>query len=156
MIADDLSAVLKIEHEAFNSPWSKSTFCEGISGKYPHTHFLVGRHQGNPIAYINFVVVDGDCHITNLAVASDFRRFGVAKYMLAKSLDQMKILGGKQVFLEVRTSNVAAQRLYRQFGFYINSIRKKYYSDNGEDAYILWIRDVRKISLEYVGKKLQA
>ena len=75
--------------------------------------------------------------------------------MLAKSLDRMKILGGRKVFLEVRTSNIAAQRLYRQFGFYINNIREKYYSDNDEDAYVLWIRDIREISLEYVRKKLR-
>lgn len=66
----------------------------------------------------------------------------------------MKILGGRKVFLEVRASNIAAQRLYRQFGFYINNIREKYYSDNNEDAYVLWIRDIQKISLEYVRKEL--
>ena len=101
------------------------------------------------------MVVGGDCHITNLAVDPDFRRLGIAKYMLAKSLDRMEILGGRKVFLEVRTSNIAAQRLYRQFGFYINNIREKYYSDNDEDAYVFWIRDIREISLEYVRKKLQ-
>ncbi|HHZ93665.1 TPA: ribosomal-protein-alanine N-acetyltransferase [Candidatus Poribacteria bacterium] len=155
MIEDDISAVLQIEHQSFISPWSERTFCEGISGKYPHAHFLVGKHQGNPISYINFMVVDGDCHITNLAVSPDFRRLGVAKYMLAKSLDQMKILGGRKVFLEVRASNIAAQKLYREFGFRINNIRKKYYSDNGEDAYILWIRDIQEISLKYARKKSQ-
>ena len=140
MIEDDISAVLQIEHQSFISPWSERTFCEGISGKYPHAHFMV---------------VDGDCHITNLAVSPDFRRLGVAKYMLAKSLDQMKILGGRKVFLEVRASNIAAQKLYREFGFRINNIRKKYYSDNGEDAYILWIRDIQEISLKYARKKSQ-
>ena len=155
MIENDLSAVLEIEQKSFSSPWSKRTFHEGISGKYPHTYFLVCKHQGSSIAYINFMVVGGDCHITNLAVDPDFRRLGIAKYMLAKSLDRMKILGGRKVFLEVRTSNIAAQRLYRQFGFYINNIREKYYSDNDEDAYVLWIRDIREISLEYVRKKLR-
>ena len=155
MIENDLSAVLEIEQKSFSSPWSKRTFHEGISGKYPHTHFLVCKHQGSSIAYINFMVVGGDCHITNLAVDPDFRRLGIAKYMLAKSLDRMEILGGRKVFLEVRTSNIAAQRLYRQFGFYINNIREKYYSDNDEDAYVLWIRDIREISLEYVRKKLR-
>ena len=154
MIENDLSAVLEIEQKSFSTPWSKRTFHEGIGGKYPHTHFLVCKHQGSSIAYINFMVVGGDCHITNLAVDPDFRRLGIAKYMLAKSLDRMEILGGRKVFLEVRTSNIAAQRLYRQFGFYINNIREKYYSDNNEDAYVLWIRDIQKISLEYVRKEL--
>ena len=67
----------------------------------------------------------------------------------------MKILGGRKVFLEVRASNIAAQKLYREFGFRINGIRKKYYSDNGEDAYILWIRDIQEISLKYARKKSQ-
>tara|TARA_B100001123_G_C15122187_1_gene951824 strand:+ start:192 stop:704 length:513 start_codon:yes stop_codon:yes gene_type:complete len=155
MTEDDLSAVIEIEQKSFSSPWSRRTFHEGLSAKYPHAHFLVCKHQDNSIAYINFVLVGEDCHITNLAVALDFRRLGVAKYMLAKSLDQIKYLGGRKVFLEVRMSNIVAQRLYRQFGFRINSIRKKYYSDNDEDAYVLWLEDIRKIRLEYVNEKLQ-
>jgi ribosomal-protein-alanine N-acetyltransferase len=136
MRKSDLPAVMEIERQSFSDPWDEASFREGIAGANPHAYFLVARHQQAPIAFINFWVVREDAHITNFAVAPTYRNMGVGKYFFARSLEYIKKRGGRKVFLEVRVSNIRAQNLYRQFGFKIISIRKRYYADNGEDAYV--------------------
>ena len=136
----DLPVALRIERQSFATPWSKTTFRQALSEK--HSHLLVAVLEETVVAYAHFILITGDAHITNFAVDLAYRRRGIGKALLKETLDRIKKMGGELVFLEVRVSNLAAQNLYRQFGFQIHSIRKKYYSDNGEDAYLLWIPEL--------------
>ena len=138
----DLPAVMEIEQSSFSCPWDEASFREGLKQRNRHVHFLVTRHRQNPIAFINFWVVEDEAHIANFAVSPDYRNQGVGKYLFATSLAHIRKLGGDRVFLEVRVSNIPAQNLYRRFGFRILSIRKKYYIDNGEDAYIFQLSNL--------------
>ena len=147
MEKSDLSAVMEIERQSFTFPWPEIAFMQGARRTNPHCHFLVARSNGAPIAFINFSIVMDDVHITNFAVSPAHRRQNVGKYLLARSLDYIRTQGGRKVFLEVRISNIAALNLYRQFGFRIADFRRKYYPDDGEDAYILWIPNLAEIEL---------
>lgn len=138
----DLPVALRIERQSFATPWSKTTFRQALSEKHTHSHLLVAVLEETVVAYAHFILITGDVHITNFAVDLAYRRRGIGKALLKETLDRIKKMGGELVFLEVRVSNLAAQNLYRQFGFQIHSIRKKYYSDNGEDAYLLWIPEL--------------
>ena len=80
-------------------------------------------------------------------MAKTHRRLRVGQHLLKELLLQAKEMKGELCFLEVRVSNIAAYNLYRKFGFQIHSIRKKYYTDNGEDAYLLWIPDLSALKL---------
>jgi ribosomal-protein-alanine N-acetyltransferase len=148
MHKSDLEAVMKVERQSFSLPWGESTFRHGISRKNPHAHWLVVRYQQLTIAFINFWLVDDAAHITNFAVSPEYRRKGVGKYLLAKSLEYIRHRGGRAVSLEVRASNIPAQNLYRQMGFHPAFIRREYYRDNGEDAYVFRIDDLSKVELE--------
>ena len=147
MQESDLPAVMEIERSSFTAPWDESSFREGIRSRNHHVYFLVLRHQQNPIAFINFWIVEDDAHIANFAVAPDYRNQGVGKYLFAESLISIRKLGGDHVSLEVRVSNIPAQHLYRQFGFQVVAIRENYYMDNGEDAYVFRLSNLGAVDL---------
>lgn len=145
MEKSDLPAVLDIERQSFKFPWPEVAFKQGARRTNQHCYFLVARVNSLPIAFIIFSLVEDDVHITNFAVSPEHRRQNVGKYLLARSLEYIKSKGGRTVFLEVRTSNLPALALYRQLGFRMVDFRRKYYPDDGEDAYILWIPNLTNI-----------
>ena len=83
-----------------------------------------------------------DGHITTIAVHPDYRRQGVGELLMLGLIDQAYDLNAQQLTLEVRVSNIAAQNLYVKFGFRHQGERKRYYTDNGEDASIMWTDDI--------------
>ncbi len=147
MQESDLPVVMEIERSSFSSPWDEATFREGLRQRNRHVYFLVTRHHQIPIAFINFWVVEDDAYIANFAASPDYRNRGIGKYLFAESLAHIRALGGDCVSLEVRVSNIPAQHLYRQFGFRIISIRKQYYMDNREDAYVFQLSNLGTINL---------
>ena len=147
MTLSDLSSVMVIERQSFSTPWSENTFRRSIDRKRTYSHCLVAVCEEIVIAYAHFVLISGDVHITNLAVAKTHRRLGVGKHLLKELLLQAREMKGELCFLEVRVSNIAAYSLYQQFGFQVHSIREKYYTDNGEDAYLLWIPNLSVLKL---------
>ena len=132
----DLEQVMVIEKESFPDPWSESFFKKELRKRKKYTHLYIARLNNKVIGYIVFYIFRCEGHILNIAVASEYRRRGVAKYLLASALEIVRKNAGEQVFLEVSVNNTAARGLYRQFGFEVYGIRKRYYS-NGEDAYVL-------------------
>ena len=147
MQESDLPAVMEIERSSFSCPWEEAAFREGLRQSNRYVYLLVIRHCQDPIAFINFWVVEDDAHIANFAVSPDYRNQGVGKYLFAGSLVYIRKLGGNHVSLEVRVSNIPAQHLYRQFGFRIVAVREKYYMDNREDAYVFQLSNLGKIDL---------
>ena len=85
---------------------------------------------------------DGDqAHVTNVAVASEYRRQGIARRLLIALASEIVERGCVAWTLEVRASSEGAQQLYRRFGFVPAGIRKRYY-DNSEDAIVMWCHDI--------------
>jgi ribosomal-protein-alanine N-acetyltransferase len=84
-----------------------------------------------------------EAHITTIGVDPAYRGRGLGELLLVTLLDEAVRRGANWLTLEVRVSNEVAQRLYRKYGFGIHSTRRRYYSDNGEDAYIMWSRPLR-------------
>ena len=83
-----------------------------------------------------WMMVD-EAHIVTIAVRKAERNRGLGEWLLISLIDMAIQLGAKIVTLEVRVSNTIAQKLYIKYGFRIVGTRRKYYSDNGEDAYIM-------------------
>jgi ribosomal-protein-alanine N-acetyltransferase len=78
-----------------------------------------------------------EAHVATLATHPDFRRQGIGKQLLAHALRQLLAEGAQSSFLEVRESNVAAQEMYRKFGYVVSGRRRRYYKDNDEDAILM-------------------
>jgi len=122
----DLAEVVAIEKASFDVPKDEAIF------RHDENKYLVAKDNGKVLGYIGVEKIAGEMHIINMAVHPDSRGKGIGKKLLEKALDPKDV-----VFLEVRVSNLPAQKIYEHFGFKNVGIRKKYYQDNDEDAYIM-------------------
>ncbi len=84
-----------------------------------------------------------EAHVTTIGVDAPFRGRGLGEALLLRLLDESVRRGANMLTLEVRISNEGAIRLYEKFGFSIHGVRPRYYSDNGEDAYLMWSPSLR-------------
>ena len=133
----DLDGVLAIEEASFNNPTTREWY-EGEL-KRPEVCFIyVLRTADHPVAaFCAFWLVIDQAHINNLAVRPEFRGRGLATQLLESILVEARHLGATSLTLEVRRSNIAAQRLYAKAGFHEHSVRKNYYTQPVEDAIVL-------------------
>jgi ribosomal-protein-alanine N-acetyltransferase len=132
MTMADLDEVMTIERSAFPFPWSPGFFRQELQVACARS--ILAEADGKIIGYVLFWLLPGAIDIHNIAVHTDFRRRGIARVLLRKVIGEATRQSITRVMLEVRKSNLPAQRLYETMGFFITAIRKGYYSDNGEDA----------------------
>ena len=102
------------------------------------TVYCVIEEQGKLIGYGGMWIILDEAHITNVCVLPEKRRQGYATKLMDELAGIASGLGADNMTLEVRVSNEEALKLYEKCGFHIQGVRKKYYSNNGEDAYIMW------------------
>ncbi len=133
----DVSAVVEIENEAFNSPWPAGAFREEI--RNPVARCLVARPAGGESVdgYICYWVIGEELLINNVAVLFARRGRGLGRLMLRRALRDGRSAGCRFAYLEVRPSNEAAIHLYESHGFATITRRKGYYSDTKEDALVM-------------------
>ena len=132
----DVPAVAAIEKETFARPWSEDSFRREMETNAV-ARYLVAEKAGRVIGYAGAWVVLDECHITNIAVAADERGRGTGKRLLEALMQYVSNLGAAWADLEVRVSNTTAQHLYSRAGFVSIGKRKRYYEDNGEDAFLM-------------------
>lgn len=142
MTAADLPAVLRIEALSFSTAWPMNAFANEIRDN-KLAHYFTGRLDGSIVAYGGIWVILEDSHVTTIAVHPDFRGRKLGEVMLLKLLDEAIAQGASWITLEVRESNDAAQKLYRKYGFTTVSTRRGYYSDNGENALVMWAGNLK-------------
>ncbi len=137
----DLDRVMEIEALAYPTPWSRRAFQSEITDN-SYAHYFVVRHRGLIVGYVGMWVILEESHITNIAVHPDYRRRGIARFVLETMFQKAKELGSTKMTLEVRVSNAGAIRLYKSLGFVDRGLRKGYYTDTREDAIIMWKDDL--------------
>ncbi|MEO7039035.1 MAG: ribosomal protein S18-alanine N-acetyltransferase [Candidatus Elarobacter sp.] len=142
MLPADLAAVLRIESTSFSTTWPVNAFSNEIRDN-KLAHYFVGRIDGRIVAYGGIWVILEDSHITTIAVDPEQRGLKFGEEMLIKLLDEAIAQGASWITLEVRESNEVAQKLYRKYGFTIVSTRRGYYSDNGENALVMWAGNLK-------------
>ena len=132
----DLSAVDAIERRAYHTPWSRSMFASELAKS---SSICLGAVEGDQlIGYvINSRYVDA-WHVMNVAVDPDYQRRGIATRLLERLFELTVDDGRRGYTLEVRVSNLDAIRLYEKLGFERRGVRRGYYTDNREDALIMW------------------
>ncbi len=143
----DIRAVLRIEALSFTTSWPPSAFASELNDN-KLAHYFVGRAPSGDqahavVAYGGIWVILEDAHITTLAVHPDQRGKRYGERILVHLLHEAIERGASWITLEARESNVVAQSLYRKYGFTTVSTRRAYYSDNGENAVVMWAGNLR-------------
>lgn len=111
----------------------------------------------NPIVgYGGLWLMMDEAHITTLGVNPEFRGKGLGEFLLVGLVDVAMALGASWLTLEVRVSNTTAQKLYEKYTFKVSGTRKGYYTDNNEDAYIMWSDELTKLSFREKYKTLKS
>ena len=136
----DLNAIEVIEQKAYPTPWSRSMFASELAKP---TSICLGAFEGQDLVgyVINSRYVDA-WHVINVAVDPEHQRRGVATALLERLFEVTRDDERRGYTLEVRVSNEDAIGLYEKLGFESRGIRRGYYTDNREDALIMW-RDAR-------------
>ena len=136
MTEADLDAVMYIETTSFAIPWTRKSI-QGELGS-PMKLYYVALLNGKVIGYAGMWHVVTEGHITNIAVDPEYRHMGAGHALVDKLMEIAEEKSMLGVTLEVRKSNENALGLYKKHGFVLSGIRKEYYEDNKEDAYIMW------------------
>jgi ribosomal-protein-alanine N-acetyltransferase len=140
----DLSAIETIERVSYPTPWSRSMFAGELAKPSSISLGAFGA-DGELVGYVIISRYVDAWHVMNIAVAPAWRRRGIASTLLERLFEVTASDERRGYTLEVRVSNTGAIRLYERLGFHGRGIRRAYYTDNREDALIMW-RD--PVSLE--------
>ncbi|OYD56412.1 ribosomal-protein-alanine N-acetyltransferase [Fictibacillus aquaticus] len=134
----DIEDIVGIEQCSFATPWTAEAFHNEIVGNQ-FAHYMLIEENFQTIGYCGVWVVMDEAHITNIAILPEHRgrKLGVA--LLEQVMKLAKRYGAATMTLEVRLTNTPARKLYEKLGFQNGGIRKNYYSDNGEDALVMWV-----------------
>jgi ribosomal-protein-alanine N-acetyltransferase len=139
MKKEHIEDVLKIEELSFSVQWSREAFIQEVMHN-KLARYLVIIEDNRVIAYGGMWFILDEAHITNIAVHPKYRRKGKGRQLVSALIDLASDEGIDQLTLEVRRSNYAAISLYESFGFETVGVRKEFYFDNKEDAFIMWRR----------------
>lgn len=135
-IHSHLNSILKIEQASFLSPWSANAFLQEARNPVSNLWAAAGE-DGGLEGYICFWLFDREIQLMNIAVDPEKRGRGIGERLLREMIRAGVLKGMAQAWLEVRTSNVAARRLYEKLGFAAVGRRPHYYRDTGEDAIVM-------------------
>jgi len=134
----DLPEVLVIEIQSFSNPWSDVTFRGEIQNTGISFPMVIFHETERRVAgYIIYWKIGDEVQINNVAVHPDFRGKGLGEAALRLVLKQVREKDATYVMLEVRPSNTPALTLYRKLGFEVLGVRKAYYTNPSEDAYVM-------------------
>ena len=172
MRLEDLDRIREIERQSFSTPWPRESYRnELVENRMAHYVVLrredAGPSEGhssavdtrpsfwqkilrrsdhreseNVVGFAGIWMMVDESHITTLAVDPDWRGCGLGELLVLALIEKSAELRANLLTLEVRVSNGTAQRLYEKYGFYSNGVRTRYYSDNGEDALVMWSEEI--------------
>ena len=132
-----LDDIVTIEEVSFRQPWRRISFSSELSRGDAINAVAIDPGDGQTIAYACFRLTLEDLHLLRVAVAIEWRRQGIAAWLLNNCFQEPRIRGARAAYLEVRQTNTSAQPLYLKLGFQITATRPRYYMDTGEDAIIM-------------------
>ena len=149
----DVPTVQEIEREIFATPWPRNAYYRELASR-TSAHYVVLRQEGllewpqgarpgsdidpSLVGYGGMWRMYDEAHVTTIGVRKDVQHHGYGRILFAGLVQAAYDMGAKWVTLEVRTSNDNAVRMYENFGFKIIGRRRGYYTDNGEDAIVMW------------------
>lgn len=137
MRLDDIPVICEIEQESFTTPWTAGAFHNELTNNQ-FARYMVMEQAGQVIGYGGMWMIMDEAHVTNVAVRKAFRGKKLGERLMRELQKTASFLGAERMTLEVRPSNTVAQRLYGKLGFQSVGVRRGYYTDNQEDALVMW------------------
>ena len=140
----DLNAIEEIERTSYPTPWSRSMFAGELAKP---SSICLGAIESEKDELVGYLIISryvDAWHVMNIAVAPAYRRRGIARNLMERLFEVTSRDARRGYTLEVRVSNEAAIRLYEGLGFKTRGIRRGYYTDNREDALVMWKDPVRE------------
>jgi ribosomal-protein-alanine N-acetyltransferase len=141
MSVADVPRAHELDTLSFSLPWSERSYRFELTVNSNSSCWVAETISGGAAALVvgmmvNWIIMD-EVHIATIAVHPNYRRLGIGRKLLAQGLLAAQERGVSLAFLEVRRGNLAAQAMYRQFGFVVSGERPRYYKDNNEDALLM-------------------
>jgi ribosomal-protein-alanine N-acetyltransferase len=136
MTVEDVPTAHEIDVSSFTLPWPERSFRFEVTDN-PAARCWVADLDGRVVGILVIWLIVDEAHIATLATHPEFRQQGIAKRLLVSALDHAYTEGARSAFLEVRTGNETARRMYKKFGFEVVGVRERYYKDNNEDAILM-------------------
>ena len=155
MHEDDTAQVAEIDRETFPSQWPPVNYERELQSWL--AHYIVACEESDELpplgkeyimGFAGFWMMVDKAHITNLAVRETHRRRGMGELLLISMIDLARELNAYSLTLEVRASNIAAQSLYGKYGFIRAGLRRRYYTDNREDAVLMSTESISSTSFQ--------
>jgi ribosomal-protein-alanine N-acetyltransferase len=137
-----LRQVVRIDAQSAGDRWSPGLFLAELRRGDGSRCYRVAMAGSRVVGFAGMLYAADDGHVTTVAVDEACRRSGVATALMLELATDARQRGCSALTLEVRAGNAPALALYRRFGFAPAGVRKGYYSDNGEDALVLWANDI--------------
>lgn len=137
MTTEDLDQVMAIEQRIYPFPWTRGNFADSLSASYCMPVLEVGEQM---VGYAVMMWLPDEVHLLNLSIDHAFQRQGLGRRLLERLLHEASQGGAGGMLLEVRPSNLPAQRLYQEVGFETIGLRKRYYpswNQTREDAIVM-------------------
>ncbi len=133
----DIPQVHEIERLSFSSPWPAYAFEQELTGNRLARYVVARAGPDRVVGFAGVWLMVDEAHITTFGVHPEWRRQGIGRRLMLGLLELAHELGARRMTLEVRVSNRAAQSLYRSYRFEVAGQRRRYYTDNGEDAFVM-------------------
>ncbi len=131
----DGRAIYEIGKLCFSDAWREETVLHDMEGA--HSCYFVAKREGEILGYGCFWFIADEGQLVNIGVRPDCRRLGIGEALLTRGLEEAKARSMRTLFLEVRVSNLGAQKMYEKFGFQNLGLRKKVYDLPIEDGYVM-------------------
>lgn len=137
MKVEDIGRICEVEAESFTTPWTSAAFYNELVNNH-FAHYMVMEVDGYIAGYGGMWLIMNEAHITNIAIALNYRGRKLGERLMRELQQTAAFMGADKMTLEVRESNEIAKHLYEKLGFTSSGVRKAYYTDNNEDAIIMW------------------
>jgi len=138
MVRRDFAHVLAIEQTCFEFPWTEEEFLQCLH--LPNCLGMVAEYEGRVVGFIIYETPKNRIFITNIATSPEFQRHGIARQMIQKLVTKMIYQQRHKLAIEIRETNISALLCFRAMGFRVAAVRKNFYEDQSEDAYVLQYR----------------
>ena len=138
MVRRDFAQVLEIEQTCFEFPWTEEEFLQCLH--QPNCLGMVAEREGRIVGFIIYETPKNRILITNIATDPEFQRHGIARQMIQKLVAKMIYQKRHKIVIEIRETNLPALVCFRAIGFRAAMVRKNFYEEQSEDAYVLQYR----------------
>lgn len=131
---------MRIDARVYPTPWSRKLWIAELQRE--NRIYLAAHRQKKLVGYVGALVADEDVHIMTVVADPDHQQLGIGTRLLIEVIDRSVKAGCTALTLEVRATNEPARALYKRFAMVPAGVRRGYYQPTGEDALVMWVRDI--------------